>query len=100
MNFLCLTVNEYMFYLAAATLASGIGGVLKPFVVTRLPMVGVAIRDAGRQKKGIRGVATDEAPTGGAASSRFKRKRTNVTRPGMLLSQYDCLVLVSMPFHF
>lgn len=61
---MALTHNKYMYYSAATTLASRIGGVLKPSIVTRSSVAGVATRDVGRPKKDVWGATADEVPAG------------------------------------
>lgn len=91
-----LAGNKYMFYLAAATQASGTGGEPKPLVITRSRVVSVTAGDAERPKKSVRGAGTDEVPIGGreATSSHFKRKSTNVVAPSMLYYY----IIVLFPF--
>lgn len=53
-DFLILIGNEYMFYLVAATLTSGMGSIPKPSVVTRLQAaVGIGTGDVGKYKRSV-----------------------------------------------
>lgn len=94
-----LAGNEYMFYLAATTLAFGTRDAPKSSIVIHSCTECVAAGDAERRKKAIGGAGTNKVPAGRATSSHFKRKHVNLVTHGMF---YYCIIMLflSMPFHY